>query len=241
MLFRGMPMGTVKEVRITFDAAAAHFDIPVTIELDPRPFVAGEPSEADAAKVYEAIGALVRTGLRAELVQASLFPGGLAVALEIQPDTPPVQSQRADADLPEIPTTGTPFEPVTKKMERIAARIAALRLEETVARLNELIEAAKRLVENPALAELLNNLGEGSASLVPAAKQLDPTLAEIRTLAGRSRELIAKTEVLVEKTQPVGEDVSRTLDQIGETARSLRLLAEMLEREPEAILRGKGP
>ena len=103
VLFRGMPMGSVKEVRITFDAAAAHFDIPVTIELDPRPFVAGEPSQADAAKVYEAIGALVRTGLRAELVQANLFPGGLAVALEMRPDAPPVQSQHADADLPEIP------------------------------------------------------------------------------------------------------------------------------------------
>ena len=39
VLFRGMPMGTVKEVRITFGAADAHFDIPVTIELDPRPLV----------------------------------------------------------------------------------------------------------------------------------------------------------------------------------------------------------
>ena len=33
MLVRGMRMGSVREVKVTFDAAHARFDIPVTISL----------------------------------------------------------------------------------------------------------------------------------------------------------------------------------------------------------------
>jgi paraquat-inducible protein B len=242
VLVRGMPMGSVKEVRITFDAAHARFDIPVTIELDPRPFVAGEPTDADAAKVHAAIEALVRNGLRAELAPANLFPGGLAVALEMHADAPPAPERRGGgAGLPEIPTTGVPLEPLTEKLERLTARIAALPLEQTLAKLNDLIGATKRLVESPALATLLNSLAEGSSSLVPAARQVEPTLGEIRTLAEGARELLGETQTLIEESQPLAEDVTDTLDAISETARSMRLLAEMLERQPGAILRGKSP
>ena len=41
---RGMQMGAVREVRITFDPATASFDIPVVIELDPRPSKARRPT-----------------------------------------------------------------------------------------------------------------------------------------------------------------------------------------------------
>jgi paraquat-inducible protein B len=240
VLVRGMPMGTVREVKITFDPAQARFDIPVTIELDPRPFVAGEPSEGSAPKVRETIGALVRAGLRAELAPANLFPGSLAVTLEMRPEAAPVEQQRPDVGLPEIPTTGVPLEPLGEKMKRIAGRIEALPLEETVARLNGLIEAAKRLVESPAVAGLLTNLAEGSSSLVPAAKQLEPALHEVRALGARAGELMQETQALMENLQPLTADVTRTLDQIDEAARSMRLLADMLERQPQAILRGKG-
>ena len=104
----------------------------------------------------------MRAGLRAELAPANLFPGSLAVTLEMRPEAAPVEQQRPDVGLPEIPTTGVPLEPLGEKMKRIAGRIEALPLEETVARLNGLIEAAKRLVESPAVAGLLTNLAEGS-------------------------------------------------------------------------------
>ena len=239
VLLRGMTLGTVKEVKITFDAARARFDIPVTIELDPRPFVTGEPPEAAAAKVRQAIAALVRAGLRAGLAPANLFPGGLAVTLDIDPEAQAAEQNGTAGNLPEIPTTGVPFEPLTVKADRLAARIAALPLEQTVAKVDGLIAAARRLIENPAVARLLNNLAEGSATMASAAKQIDPTLKEIRALAGTSQELVGESQALVKDTQPLIEDLADTLDQIGATARSMRALSDTLERQPEAILRGK--
>jgi len=60
----GMRMGAVREVQVIFDPATASFDVSVVIELDPAPFVAGEPTEAAAEGVYGALGAMVRNGLR---------------------------------------------------------------------------------------------------------------------------------------------------------------------------------
>src|SRR4051812_3697276 len=62
---RGMRMGAVREVRIVFDPAAEDFDIPVVVELEPRPFVGGEPGADAPARVEAAVAALVRHGLRA--------------------------------------------------------------------------------------------------------------------------------------------------------------------------------
>jgi paraquat-inducible protein B len=81
---RGMQMGAVREVRIAFDPATASFEIPVVIELDPKPFI-GEATNPEAKRVQDAVAAMVRKGLRAELAPANLFPGELGVMLELQP------------------------------------------------------------------------------------------------------------------------------------------------------------
>ena len=239
VLVLGMRMGSVREVKVTFDAAHARFDIPVTIELDPRPFVAGEPPDVATAKVHEAIAALVRAGLRAELTPANLFTGGLAVALEMRSEAAPVEQQPKNAGPPEIPTTGVAFEPLTARVARLSDRISALPLEQTVRRLDDLIEAARRLVDNPKLVELLRNLAESSESLVPAARQLDPTLQGVQALGHQAREVMTKAQKLIEDAQPVAKETTSLLEQISKTAHSMQLLTDMLERQPEAVLRGK--
>ena len=243
VLVRGMRMGTVREVRVTFDPATASFDIPVVIELDPAPFTAGEPTEpteAAAARVHGVIGAMVRDGLRAELAAANLFPGALAVALEMRPGAGPAELRQTEGGPPEIPTTGAPLEPLPAKLERMAARVAALPLERTVAELEGLVAAARRLVEDPALPRLLANLAEGSEALAPAARRLDPTLRATTDLAAQARATLAETRGLLERSTTLPHELDRALGELTATARSLRQLAELLERRPEAMLRGKG-
>ena len=111
VLVRGMRMGAVREVKVTFDPATSSFAIPVVIELDPAPFITGEANEAAATPVHQAIAAMVRVGLRAELAAANLVPGTLAVALEIRPEAAPaelrrVASESRDATRPMLATRG---------------------------------------------------------------------------------------------------------------------------------------
>jgi paraquat-inducible protein B len=232
-------MGAVREVRITFDPATASFEIPVVIELDPTPFK-GKAAATDANRVQDAVAAMVRKGLRAELAPANLFPGELGVMLELQPEAAPAELRRGERGLPEIPTTGKPFEPLMTKLEHVAARISDLPLEQTVAQMNNLIAAALRRVEDPAVRRLITNLAETSEALTPAARRLDPTLRAAADLATRASTALAQASLLLEQSGALPQELESALGAFNETARSLRLLAETLERQPQALLLGKG-
>ena len=236
---RGMQMGAVREVRITFDPATASFDIPVVIELVPIPIKQGQATEADARRVQDAIAAMVRKGLRAELGAANLIPGGLAVMLELQPEAAPAELRQAEGGLPEIPTTGAPLASLPAQVERVVARVAALPLEQTMAEVNGLIAAARRIVEDPALKRLLTNLAETSEVLRPAARRLDPALRAAADAATRASAALTATRVLLERSEGLPQELDRALGEFTDAARSLQLLAEMLERQPQALLRGK--
>jgi paraquat-inducible protein B len=237
---RGMQMGAVREVRITYDPATASFDIPVVIELDPTPFKQGQATEADARRVQDAIAAMVRKGLRAELGAANLIPGGLAVMLELRPEAAPAELRQAEGGLPEIPTTGAPLASLAAQVERVATRVAALPLEQTVAEVNGLIAAARRIVEDPALKRLLASLAETSEALAPAVRHLDPTLRAAADMAARAGAALAETQALLGQSKTLPHELDRALGELTHAARSLRLLADMLERQPQALLHGKG-
>ena len=183
---------------------------------------------------------MVRKGLRAELAPANLIPGELGVMLELQPEAAPAELRHGEGGLLEIPTTGTPFEPLTTKLERVAARVSALPLEQTVAQMNSLIAAARRSVEDPALRRLLTNLAETSEALTPAARRLDPTLRAAADMAARASAALAETRLLLERSEALPQELESALGEFTDSARSLRLLAEMLERQPQALLLGKG-
>ena len=239
VLVRGMQMGAVRDVTISFDVATASFNIPVVIELDPAPFAAGEPTGEAAKRVYGVIDAMVRNGLRAEIVGANLLMGSLAVALEVQPEAPPAELRQGHGGPPEIPTVSLPFQPLSARLERVAARISALPLERIVKELEGTIAAARRIVEDPAVPHLLANLASASDVLVPAARQLDPTLRAATAVTDQARESLAEVQELLNQSRALPEQIVHLLEEIEDAARSLRLLAEMLERQPEAILRGK--
>jgi paraquat-inducible protein B len=235
-----MRMGSVREVKVTFDPATTSFDIPVMIELDPAPFATDKPTEEAAGRVYDVISAMVRRGLRAELVSANLVLGSLAVALEMQPEAPPAELGQGLGGLREIPTTGLPFVSPTAQVEHVIARISALPLERVVDELENLIAAVRRIADDPALPRLLADTASTSDALVPAARQLDPTLRAVTALAVEARTSLAELRVLLDQSRALPQQIDRVLVELTSAARSMRLLTEMLERQPEAILRGKG-
>lgn len=240
VLVRGMRMGTVREVKVTFDPATSSFDIPVIIELDPAPFAKDELTEKVAGRVYDVIEAMVRHGLRAKLVSENSLLGSLAVALEMQPEAAPAELGQGEGGLRKIPTADSNFEALVPQIEHVIARISALPLERVVAELENLITAARRVVDNPAVPHLLANAASASDALVSAARQLDPTLRSAKALAGQAHVSLAEVQMLLHQSDALPEQIDRLLEEFTSAARSMRLLAEMLERRPEAIVRGKG-
>ena len=86
---------------------------------------------------------------------------------------------------------------------------------------------------------LLANLASASDVLVPAARQLDPTLRAATAVTDQARESLAEVQELLNQSRALPEQIVHLLEEIEDAARSLRLLAEMLERQPEAIGQGR--
>jgi paraquat-inducible protein B len=76
--------------------------------------------------------------------------------------------------------------------------------------------------------------GEVADNLQNTLKKVDATLEEMRRG-------ISSYEKIAERNTNIGYDVSKTLKEIDETARSIRALTDYLERHPEAIIKGKQP
>jgi paraquat-inducible protein B len=214
---RGMRMGAVREVRVTFDPAAEDFDIPVVIELDPRPFVGGEPGADAPARVEAAVAALVRHGLRARVGTRNLAAGQRLVRLDTAPDEGPGELGRGEGP-PEIPAVSAATASPAAVVDDLLARLSEAPLNQAVGDAAALVAAARRLAEDP-------GLREAGPRLAVLAERAGDVTAEVDGLLAGSRRLPAATGEL--------------LHQLTETSRSLRALADDLEREPQALLRGK--
>ena len=131
------------------------------------------------------------------------------------------------------------MEPLAVQVGQVVKRLSALPLERVVDGLDSLIAAARRIVEDPALPQLLSNLARTSEALAPAAQQVDPTLRAAAKMAEEARANFAEMQELLDRSRALPEEFERMLEQLTATARSLRVLTEMLERHPEAMLRGR--
>jgi paraquat-inducible protein B len=68
---------------------------------------------------------------------------------------------------------------------------------------------------------------------------MDKTLEGLQLTVAQTQKTLAVLEKTVSSESPLQQQLQQTLDDLGGAARSLGLLADYLERHPEAILRGK--
>lgn len=236
---RGMRMGAVREVGASFDPAAGDFDIPVVVELDPAPFVAGDPAAAGPGPVHEAVAALVRRGVRARLGTGNLVTGETIVQLDDAPGAAPAELRR-DGPLPEIPVLGMPFEPLPAAAGRFLAEAGAA------------LASARRLLDHPRLPALVAASAgavEGLAPLAaglggraePLAAGLEGLMRSAPGLAGRAGTTLARADRLLAEAEGLPTELEEVLRQGESTLRSLRALADLVERNPQAFVRGRMP
>ena len=70
-------------------------------------------------------------------------------------------------------------------------------------------------------------------------KNMDATLAGLQLTVTQTQKTLLALEKTLSTDSPLQQQLQQTLEELSGAARSLRLLADYLERNPEAILRGK--
>jgi paraquat-inducible protein B len=222
--FRGIKIGEVTEVRAQVDLETFEFSVPVTILVDPQSLgvnvVEVGNQEANEAARRKLIDTFVAHGARAQLRTGNLLTGALFVAFDFFPDAPPatVDWSQKPVQLPTIPGELQAIEAsivsVINKLDQLPYKAIG----------DDLQSVLKKLDQVP-----YKGIGD---DLQKAIGELDRTLVSARgTLDSANR--------IVEPNSLLGEELGATLQEVSRAARSLRVLADYLERHPEALIRGK--
>ncbi len=247
--FRGMPIGRVVSVDLEFDPATAEVRVPVVIEIQPQRFTfAG--TDTDRTLDVAAMAELVRRGLRARLESGNLLTGELVVALDFFPDAAPAELGRS-GDTPVLPTVPTELEALTASVQQALERFASLPLDALVADLRQAVADIRTLVRDPRIGESLAAVDAAATSLSRTASRLEgdigPLLVELREVATRTARAAREAEATFAATREflgpdsrLRYDIAQMLKELTSAARSIRLFADYLERNPQALIRGRG-
>jgi paraquat-inducible protein B len=73
------------------------------------------------------------------------------------------------------------------------------------------------------------------------ASSIEETLSAANDTLKETRKAVENINGIAVQNANLGYEIDRTLEQISELSRSMRVLADYLERHPEALLRGKSP
>jgi len=251
--FRGVPIGSVTEMRFRLEETAGinpdEFRIPVWFEIDLKrlsEFRAGSPVRLDRARFDE----LIARGLRAQLQTESFVTGVLYVGLDFFPGSPVALVHGDRPDVFEVPTMPTMLERASQSLTKLMARIEKLDLEGLVRSVDETLDGINGLVRSPeigrtlvAAREALGSIRQLSDDLKPSVppmmKSLDATSADARSSLKRLDATLADLRSLIDTQGPLTVELTQTLIDLGDAAESVRDLASYLDRKPNAVLTGR--
>lgn len=138
--FRGVKIGTVKDIILCYDPTKDLSFIPVIIETQPHRI----KSTTDRRQ-KDNIQSLINTGLRAQLDMQSFLTGQLAIMLDFFPDKP-ARLLGLMKEYPEIPTVPSPLGELQKNISDIPLKDIALNLQESMRSLNITLKEARETI-----------------------------------------------------------------------------------------------
>jgi paraquat-inducible protein B len=210
--FRGIQIGEVTEVRAQVDAKTFEFSAPVTILLD-APRLGVQIEDLDPGVDFETARRKLIEHLLAHGVRAQLRSGNLLTgALYVAFDF-----------FPDAPPATVDWSQKPVELPTIPGELEAI--EASVVRI------IKKIEELPFKA-----LGN---DLLKAMSELDRTLVSARGTLDSGRDALDNANKLIEPNSVLGAELGNTLQEVSRAARSVRVLADYLERHPEALIRGK--
>ncbi len=263
VVFRGVPLGKVTQILLVANSKDEGVTIPVLITIDADSIRFADPTARAQISREELMRRMVQRGLRARLHLQSIVTGQYNVELDFFPETPArFHSTDHSKEIPTAPSTldefqrtfsSLPLESMANSLNKALDGIAAIttnkELHEAIGHINSTFKNTAELTESAAslrndLQRMLNSIGDASVTLdnqlpeamiafqlamngfAAVAKQLDAVLVSANSvISPQSRTL---------------RSLQQTLTEVTKMAESVKDLAELLERQPEALLRGKG-
>ncbi len=237
--FRGVVVGEVTSIDVSYDRDRKEFSFPVGMvlysdRLGSKVSAAIERAQVDPTVLMRRS---IERGLRAQLRTANLLTGQRYVALDFFPGARPVKVAAApaagappggsEAPVLEIPTISGSLEDLQATLTSIAKRIENVPFDEIAADLRTALQSLDRTLKNTdgLIGRLDGQLGE----LVP----------ELKAAIADTRRTMKSADNLLASDTPTQQELRETLREVSRAAQSMRELTDYVQRRPESLLRGK--
>jgi paraquat-inducible protein B len=268
VVFRGVKVGTVTEIRMLFDPKDFEMQIPVYVELGEGNLEIVGADEKLRGQIIEGHAQeLIKRGFRAQLATQSYVTGQLMIALDFFPDTP-VNMVGADPTHTEIPSIPTTLQELQNKLE-------TLPIEETFNKIQNVADGIDKLVNSPEITRVLGSAAQGiddatklihevGQQVKPLANDIHKAAEEMTKLATETRRdlgdvarsltktsdeaglafnkaevVLSNIEHMTGEVSPLNYTLTKTLKELEMTVLSLRVLVENLDQQPQSVVFGK--
>ena len=248
--FRGVRVGQVESISITYEPHSREFQIPVVISIDSR----STGADKNQALKERDLASLIEQGLRARLNLQSLVTGKLEIELAYEPESE-VRLVGEGDEFPEIPT-------VQSNMEKLANAIEELPLKRITRRVTEILDTIDKVLSDREIPKMVDRFvlvtqrleavslqieQETPKMLAASQSTLDETrqlIKEMTEAAKETRQLIARTEGQLDGafaswdvTMASGESAFEKFQQVGVSADQVISQDSPLVTEMSAALR----
>jgi paraquat-inducible protein B len=243
----GIQIGNVTSVALQFDPVQATARVRVGIEVQPERLTSlGGRADMTPEEVARH---LVARGMRAELSTISYLTGTMAVSLEFPPNPAPAEITH-EGDAIVLPTEGGGLAGLTTQLSEIVQKVDSIPFAQIGGNANALLGTLNALLGGPEVKQALGSLTSTlvdvqglvkrtDAGLAPVLRRLPEMSADLQQTLSRASHLVGSADSAYGSNSQFQRDLERLMAQLNDTARSIRLLADFLDRHPEALIRGR--
>ena len=242
----GLQIGTVTEVRLVMDNRTNAMHVRVAFNLQPDRVLTENELEhqQDAAHIT---ANLVQQGLRAVLESSNFITGQKDISLQYVPNAGPATLGH-EGDALVMPSQPGGLDNITTSVSDIMTKLDKIPFDEIGASLNNALKSVDRTVSGPDVQNALRKLSETLTDVQHLVRHADqgmtPVLQRLPQISEDLQHAVRHADALLGEqgyggNSDFSRNMSRLLDQVNEAARSIRLLADFLDRHPEALIRGR--
>jgi paraquat-inducible protein B len=130
---------------------------------------------------------------------------------------------------------------ITARVNELLSKLETVPIKQIGKDLGDTLQNVKRLSESKELLEAVQGLNETLQQTRQLVQNLDSNVAPaISSTLDQAQKTLVAIEGTLGKDSPLQHEMMQALKELAEAARALRILADYLERHPDAIIFGKG-
>jgi paraquat-inducible protein B len=257
--FKGIKVGSVRDISLEIDEANQKYYIPVLIDIEPQRIKLTDDGKQIRSVLetrelrQKIIKDLIRRGLKAKLKNANFLTGALIVDLDLVPDKQAVYVS-SSGRYPEIPTVPADLEEITSSVAQLMAKLDKLPIERLGNSLTGTVEGLEKFINSGELQKTIEEYRRLAVSIRVVAQNIDTntlpnigkTIDDVRVAINKIDETLVSAETmfssvngLIADGSPFKYDLMNMLQELAAASRAVRSLADFLERNPSSLISGK--